>query len=246
MINATIEVRMTSSRLRGKPLMEVSGLPLIEVLIRRLKQSKYIDNIIVATTTNKEDDPIIKFCEANDLLFFRGSENNVLERVRLAANKFNTDTLVQITGDCPLIDFRLVDEAIETFLEKYPSSRVISNTGPEISMPWGFDVQVYKAKELDTIINSNPTNDDFEHVSQRFYSPEYQEEYNLYHIKYQAPINRPELRVTLDYPEDFNLIKSVIEGLGLERIEETTIEEIIFWLDSNPEIRDASVRRHNE
>lgn len=237
---------MTSSRLRGKPLMEVAGLPLLEILIRRLKQSKYIDNIIVATTTNKEDDPIIEFCETNDLLFFRGSENNVLERVWNAAKQFNTDILVQITGDCPLIDFRLVDDAIVTFLDKYPSSRVVSNTGPQISMPWGFDVQVYKAKELEAILNSNPTSEDFEHVSQRFYLPEFQDKYNLHHIKYQAPINRPELRVTLDYPEDFSLIKLVIEGLGLERIEETTIEEIISWLDSNPEIRDASVRRHNE
>lgn len=85
MINATIEVRMTSSRLPGKPLMKAAGLTMLEILIARLSQSKYIQNIIVATTTNKQDDPIFKYCIDNNICFYRGSESNVLERVCHAA-----------------------------------------------------------------------------------------------------------------------------------------------------------------
>ena len=115
MINATIEVRMTSSRLPGKVMMSASGLSMLEILIRRISCSKHIDNIIVATTVNQQDDPIIRYCQANEIKYFRGSEENVLERVYNAGKLFGTDTLVQITGDCPLIDFKLVDEVIEIF-----------------------------------------------------------------------------------------------------------------------------------
>ena len=128
--------------------MLAGGITMLEILIRRLSQSRFIEKIIVATTSNTQDDPIIEFCIANNLPYFRGSEHNVLERVYAAAKQFHTDTLVQITGDCPLIDYRMVDDLIEIFNNNYPTSKVVSNTGPEISMPWGFDVQVYKADEL--------------------------------------------------------------------------------------------------
>lgn len=246
MINATIEVRMTSSRLPGKPLMLAGGITMLEILIRRLSQSKFLDKIIVATTINKQDDPIIEFCIANNLPYFRGSEHNVLERVYSAAKQLETDILVQITGDCPLIDYRMVDNLIEIFTENYPSSRIVSNTGPEISMPWGFDVQVYKADELKKVIDNSPSEEDKEHVSQRFYSEEFKETYNLLHIKYDPPLNRPELRVTLDYLEDYLLIKEIVEDFGIQNLKEFTAEDIIEWLDRHPVQRDRVIAKHNE
>jgi spore coat polysaccharide biosynthesis protein SpsF len=246
MINATVEVRMTSSRLRGKPLMMAQDHSLLELLVMRLSKSKHINNIIIATTTNTEDDPIIALCEQKGWLYYRGSEQNVLERVCGAAEQFNTDTLVQITGDCPLIDYRLVDQAISLFMKTYPQCRLVSNTGPTISMPWGFDVQVYKAKELKKILMDNPTNDDKEHVSQRFYLPEYNDQYNPLLIHYPQPLNRSELRVTLDYPEDFTLIKAIVDSYKYPQVLEIDMYEIISWLDAHPAIRDASIRRHAE
>jgi spore coat polysaccharide biosynthesis protein SpsF len=246
MINATIEVRMTSSRLPGKPLMLAGGITMLGILIRRLSQSKFLDKIIVATTINKQDDPIIEFCIANNLPYYRGSEHNVLERVYSAAKQFETDTLVQITGDCPLIDYRMVDNLIEIFTENYPSSRIVSNTGTEISMPWGFDVQVYKADELKKVIDNSPSEEDKEHVSQRFYSEEFKETYNLLHIKYGPPLNRPELRVTLDYLEDYLLIKEIVEDFGIQNLKEFTAEDIIEWLDRHPVQRDRVIAKHNE
>lgn len=245
MINATVEVRMTSSRLPGKPLMKAGEITMLEILVKRLSQSKYIDNIIIATTINKQDDPIVELCEEKGYLFFRGSENNVLERVYQAAISFNTDTLVQITGDCPLIDYRIVDELIELYLQNNSNSRVVSNTGPEISMPWGFDVQVYKAEELGLILNDSPTNDDKEHVSYRFYQPEFQDVYKTKHVKYIGGRNRPELRVTLDYMEDYLLIKQIVEDFGISEILSYGIEDIIKWLDNHPDIRDVVIKKHN-
>jgi len=246
MINATIEVRMTSSRLPGKPLMLAGGISMLEILIRRLSQSRFLNKIIVATTINKQDDPIIEFCIANNLPYYRGSEHNVLERVYSAAKQFDTDTLVQITGDCPLIDFRMVDNLIEIFNKNYPSSRIVSNTGPEVSMPWGFDVQVYKAEELKMILDDSPSEEDREHVSHRFYNKDFNDTYNPLHIKYGPPLNRPELRVTLDYLEDYLLIKEIVEDFGIQKLEEFTAEDIIEWLDRHPAQRDLVIAKHNE
>lgn len=245
MINATIEVRMTSSRLPGKPLMLAGGISMLEILIRRLSQSKFIQKIIVATTTNKQDDPIIEFCIANSLPYFRGSEHNVLERVYSAAKQFNTDTLVQITGDCPLIDYRIADNLIEIFNDNYPTTRMVTNTGPEISMPWGFDVQVYKVDELKRILEDSPSQEDKEHVSHRFYSPDYKDVYNQIHVKYELPLNRPELRVTLDYQEDYLLIKEIVEDFGIENLNKFTAEDVIEWLDKHPTQRDLVITKHN-
>lgn len=124
--------------------------------------------------------------------------------------------MVQITGDCPLIDYELVDGAIEIFIQNYPSTRFVSNTGPHISMPWGFDVQVYKAEELRKILELSHTQEDKEHVSHRFYQENFQSLYNPKFIKYKGNLNRPELRVTLDYIEDYNLLKEIVEDFGID------------------------------
>ncbi len=245
MINATVEVRMTSSRLPGKPLMKAGGITMLEILVKRLSQSNYIDNIIIATTINKQDDPIVELCQEKGYLYFRGSENNVLERVYQASMSIKTDILVQITGDCPLIDYRIVDELIELYFQNNSNSRVVSNTGPEISMPWGFDVQVYKAEELGLILNDSPTDDDKEHVSFRFYQPKFQDIYKLTHVKYTGARNRPQLRVTLDYMEDYLLIKQIVEDFGVSELLNYTMEDIIKWLDNHPEIRDKVINKHN-
>jgi spore coat polysaccharide biosynthesis protein SpsF len=244
MINATVEVRMTSSRLPGKPLMKAAGKTMLEILITRLSQSKHIQSIIVATTINKQDDPIIDYCIENNICYYRGSENNVLERVYNAAVKYNTDLLVQITGDCPLIDYRLVDGIIDVFLENYPKTRFASNTGPNITMPWGFDVQVYKAEELRMILEDSPSQEDKEHVSNRFYHEEFQSLYNPEFIKYTGVLNRPELRVTLDYIEDYDLIREIVEDFGLENLKQSSMLDIINWLDSHSRIRDLVIEKH--
>lgn len=236
---------MTSSRLPGKPLMSVNGISMLEILVARLSKSKFIENIIVATTTNSEDDAIINLCNKNGYKYFRGSEDNVLERVYSAANEFDTDVLVQITGDCPLIDVELVDQAIDIFLKGYPSTKFVSNTGPNISMPWGFDVQVYKVDELRFILESkNLSEKDKEHVSHRFYQDRYKAVYNPIILQYTHPLNRSELRVTLDYLEDFELIKQIVIDFGLDKIEDIRMFDIIQWLDNNPRIRDKSIQKH--
>lgn len=244
-IVASIEARMTSSRLPGKVLMEAGGKPLLQILIERLKKSRYIQDIVVATTVNTQDEPILELCRRLGVSTFRGSELNVLERVCGAATSISAEVLVEITGDCPLIDIGLVDGVIEAFLQNFPERRYFSNTGAEISMPWGFDAQVFLAEDLCAIYADNPDEHDREHVSYRFYRPESGDRYKPMFIKYSGELNRPELRVTLDYREDYDLIKAVYEALFPANPDFTAID-VIRWLDAHPSIRDAAIRVREE
>ena len=106
-IVATIEARMTSSRLPGKVIMKVKNKTLLEYLIDRLKQIKEIDDIILCTTKNHTDDILVKKAMELNVKYFRGSENNVLSRVVGAVKKFKADAVVQITADCPIIDYKI-------------------------------------------------------------------------------------------------------------------------------------------
>lgn len=244
-IIASIEARMTSSRLPGKVLMEASGKPLLQILIERLKKSRFIHDIVVATTVNVQDDPIIALANKLGVKSFRGSELNVLERVCGAARSVNAEVLVEITGDCPLIDVGLVDGVIEAFLAHYPEHRYFSNTGTEISMPWGLDAQAFLAQDLYDINDDNPDKEDQEHVSYRFYRKESGDKYKPFHIKYTGELNRPELRVTLDYREDYELIKATYEALSPHNPDFTAVD-VIRWLDQNPAVRDAAIRVREE
>ena len=115
---AIIQARTNSSRLPNKVLLNYKNLTPLSILIKRLKKSKYLKKIIIATTKKKNDDKIVKYCKENKILSFRGDENNVLKRYYLAAKKFKIKKIVRITSDCPLIDYRILDQMIKIFKKK--------------------------------------------------------------------------------------------------------------------------------
>lgn len=207
-ICATIEARMTSSRLPGKVLMNFCGKPDLQHIVERLKRSKYLDEIIVATTINKEDDRIVELCEKIGCKYYRGSEEDVLLRVLESAKSVNADIIVEITGDCPVIDWRHVNKLVEMFFsEEYDyASNII-----ERSFPRGFDTQVFPVKVLEEVnqITKNPV--DHEHVSIYIYT--HPEKYRLINWKANKQMNHPEFEITLDTKEDYEFIKQIYERL---------------------------------
>ena len=161
-IVATIEARMTSSRLPGKVMLNVLNKPILSYLVDRLKTISLIDEIVLATTSNKSDDILEEFANKNKINCFRGSENNVLERVINAGLEVNADLIVEVTGDCPILDPLIVDQTIRVFLNN--NVDYVSNNHIR-SYPDGMDVQVFKLQTL--IQSSKLTNDklDQEHVT---------------------------------------------------------------------------------
>ena len=207
-ICATIEARMTSSRLPGKVLMEFCGKSDLEHIIDRLRRSKLVDEVVVATTINLQDDPIIALCEKVGCKYYRGSEDDVLLRVLEAAKSVNAEYIVEITGDCPVIDWRHVDNLIKMFfMGEYDYA---SNT-IERSFPRGFDVQLFPTKVLEevNVTTRNPV--DHEHVSIYIYT--HTEKYRLLNWKAHDKLKHPELEITLDTMEDYELIKNIFENL---------------------------------
>lgn len=231
----SIEVRMTSSRLPGKVLMAAGGKPLLQILLERLQSCKTMDQIVVATTSNETDDPVAKLCSCLNVPCFRGSEENVLSRVCGAAQEHEAEVLVEITGDCPLLDPWLVDHAVNVFLSKQGQHSYVANFPPRGNAPIGQSVQVFHAADLLAILEQDPDQTEREHVSCRFYQPETADRYRPYFINYESPINRPDVWLALDYLEDYELLKVVHESLSPGN-PLYGVREMIACVDAHPEL----------
>lgn len=225
-IVATIEARMTSSRLPGKVMLDVLNKPILTYLVNRLKTISLIDEIVLATTTNKSDDILESFANENQIRCFRGSENNVLERVINAGLYANADLIVEVTGDCPILDPSIVDQTIRVFLNN--NVDYVSNNHIR-SYPDGMDVQVFKLETL--IQSSNLTNDklDQEHVT--LFIRNHPELFSKINLVAPQNLHWPDLGLTLDEESDYILIKTIIENFdGLN----FTCSEVIEFLKLNP------------
>ena len=230
-IVASIEARMSSSRLPGKILREISGKPALLWIVERLKMSLMLNEIWVATTLNSADDLTEEFCFKNNINCFRGSEEDVLQRVVACHTIAGTDIIVQITGDCPLIDFRIVDTCIQTYLDG--DYAVVTNS-VKSSYPSGTDVQVYSYDILKEV--SERVFDRFvrEHVSLFFY-----ENPDLYKVKYlDPPLEHfhPNCRLQLDYEEDLELIQCIYSRLLPKHGPDFGLSEVLNELRGNPDI----------
>jgi len=238
-IVATIEARMTSSRLPGKVLLPAGGKPLLSYLVRRLRLVPSIHEIVLATTTNPTDDVLEDFARHIGIASFRGSEEDVMGRVIGAADSVGADTVVEITGDCPIIDPLLVEQTIRMFLHNpcdFASNSLVR------SYPDGMDTQVLPLEILkhSAALTRDPL--DREHVTLHICNhPELFRQVCLI-----APPNLhwPELGLTLDEQKDYELLKRLIEHFGAER-PDFGCREVIELLRSRPEwvAINQSVRR---
>lgn len=239
-ICATIEARMTSSRLPGKVLMEFCNKPNLVHIIERLKRSKYLDEVIVATTINQQDDPIVELCEKIGCKYYRGSEEDVLLRVLDAAKSISADYIVEITGDCPVIDWRHVDHLIKMFFSgNYDyASNTIKRTFPR-----GFDTQIFPFKVLEEVnkITKNPV--DHEHVSIYIYT--HPERYKLLNWHADKNMNHPEFEITLDTEQDYKIIKQIYEKLYPKNLD-FSAQDVIDLLLKSPEITEKMKYVHRK
>ena len=135
-----IQARMSSTRLPGKILKKIAGIPTIELIVKRLKKSKLANDIIIATSNNSENKPLINYLKKKKIKYFCGSEKDVLSRFYFTAKKYKSKIIVRITGDCPLTDSSIVDEFIDKF--KKHKVQYLSNTNPW-TYPDGYDVEVF-------------------------------------------------------------------------------------------------------
>ena len=233
-IVATIEARMTSSRLPGKPMMEGCGHPMLGHLVDRLKAVESIDIIVLATTTNQTDDAMAQYASSIGIEVFRGDEDDVMGRVVNAGKSVDADVIVEITGDCPIIDPEIIEQAIRSYREntyEYVGNQHIR------SYPDGMDVQVFA---LETLVKSEAmTNEplDREHVTLHIRNnPQI-----FSHLNLVAPPEQhwPDLGLTLDEQSDFDLLKLIIENF-YEKNPLFSCLDVVRFLRANPKLREIN------
>ncbi len=230
-IIATIECRMTSTRLPGKVLMPaVAGMSFLELIVSRIKKVEELDAIVIATTTNSTDDEIEKLAKKMNVSCFRGSEDDVLQRVLGAAHYVNADIIVELHGDCPFVDPQLISQMINFYL-KNPCDYA-KNFEPD-TYPDGLDVQVFSTALLETADKLGKSDDDREHVS--WYFRNRPEEYK--HLTLNAPksLMYTDLKLTLDTKEDLHFIESILPDIYALN-ENFTIYDVINYMRNKNEI----------
>ena len=230
MIVAIIQARMGSSRLPGKIMLTASKKPLLEHLIDRIRDSKTIDKIVIATSTNKEDDTIEEFCKEKNIFYYRGSENDVLSRYKMTAEEFSADTIVRITSDTPLLHFSIVDKVVQVYIDN--NYDYVSNSTPlPRTYPDGMNVEVFSKKILDEMYNNAKKPSEREHVT--LFVVLQSKKYKIFRVDYKKDISK--YRFNLDYELDYKLIKEIFNNL-YKKGEIFTMEEIIKFLENNPDI----------
>lgn len=236
------QARMTSTRLPGKVLKTVLGKPLLTYFIERLRRVSLADQIVIATTINATDEPIVDLCRQLSVGFTRGPEEDVLARYYDAAVVTGADIVVRVTSDCPLIEPSVVDQVIDHFQRHSPGFDYVSNslTG---RFPRGLDVEVFSFAALRDAFLEASKQPEREHVTPFFYT--HPERFRLGEI--HAPSDLSQHRWTVDTPEDFELIKRIIEtlyplkpGFNLADILETLAEHP-DWPLINASIRQKSL-----
>jgi len=224
-----IQARMGSTRLPGKHLKEVLGKPLIAYLLERLRRVHNADAIVLATTVNPLDDQLVAFSKKHHLPFFRGSEDDVLDRFYQCAKEFKADIIVRITADCPLIDPAVIDEVIECFLTNRANLDYVSNTEKR-TFPRGMDVEVFSFNSLKKVHAEAKMPEEKEHVTPYYYR--HPELFRIGSIMRSKDESR--YRWTVDTNADFKLVKTVLENIYPKK-PGFTLNDLLNLFDEHPE-----------
>lgn len=238
----TIEARFDSTRLPGKVIYPLSAKKtLLDILIHRIKKSKNINKIILATSKNNNNNEIVKVAKKNKIFFYRGSEKNVLERLVKATRQFKEEYIIQLTADNPLIDFRIIDYVASFFKKNYKNYDFVTNNNlfnkKKLFVPNGMIVSIFKKDKLAEALSyqkKHKKKDLAEHPTLYFYRDGIKK---INSINLQMPRKwtiLPKARLTVDTHEDFFLISKIYHQL--KNIKNFSLVQILKYLMNNREL----------
>ena len=229
MILAIIQARWSSQRLPGKVLMPILGIPMLQLQVERVLRSSRIDKLIIATSSHPSDDKLENLCRRLNIFCFRGSLDDVLDRFYNAANIFQPDHVVRLTGDCPLIDPELIDATVDFYFNgDYDyASNVLEPTFPD-----GLDVEIFRFSVLKTIWEKTSNPVQREHVTLSIYkNPQ------VFRIgSYKNSQDISDLRWTVDEPEDLQFVTNVFSHIYPE-IPDFRMRDVLNLLQKYPELK---------
>jgi spore coat polysaccharide biosynthesis protein SpsF len=207
---AIIQARMTSTRLPGKVLANLAGVPLLSYMVARLRRAVLIDRLVVATTRNAADDPVADLCRHEEIDVFRGDEHDVLDRFNNCALEFGGDIIVRLTADCPMIDAALVDEIVKAFgrADVDYLSNSVTRTYPD-----GLDVEVFSHAALERAALEATAADDREHVTSYIHGFAEDGAHGFRARQYTFAGDFGHLRWTVDTQEDLDRVRALTQRL---------------------------------
>lgn len=229
-IVANITARMTSERLPGKVLMPCAGRRMLELLVERVRRSRLINHIVISTTVNATDDVLIQCAQDLGVGHYRGSESDVVGRVTGAMTAANADLVVQLTGDCPLLDWEVIDQLIRLYQAN--NFDYVSNTMVR-SYPRGLDCQVVSLATLQESLRIAKDAAQHEHVCLSIY--ENPSRFRLFNLLAPPELCHPGQRWTLDTAADYAFLTVVFERLYPDDPAFTSAD-VIRLLREHPEI----------
>ncbi len=228
MITAIIQARVSSTRLPGKVLADIVGKPLLSHVIERVKASRILEEIVVATTAKEVDKAILKIATESGVHSFAGDEDDVLDRYYQAARKFDVDIIVRITADCPLLDPNVVDKVVRHYLEggcDYVST-TLKRTYPD-----GLDVEVFSSQALKKAWKEARWASEREHVTPYIWKNP--DKFRLASV--ESKVNLSHLRWTVDIERDLRFVREVY-GQLYKRGKIFYMEDILQLLERQPEL----------
>ncbi|OOM77942.1 3-deoxy-manno-octulosonate cytidylyltransferase [Clostridium puniceum] len=211
-----VQARMGSERLSGKVMKKINGEPMISYTLKSLEKSKYIDEIVLATSTLEINDPLVKYVESINFNVFRGDEDNVLQRYKLSSDKYNGDVIIRVTGDCPLINPIIVDNVITKYLI-YDYDYVRLDVPDTFQR--GYDVEVFSKEALDKVYNKVCSKENIEkqeyqpfreHVTYYIYN--HQDEFKVGYVKGEDNyFENRDINISVDTEEDFKRVEELLK-----------------------------------
>jgi len=233
-IDIFILARLDSKRLPKKQLKKIENEPILKILVNRLKKSKKIRNVVVCTTNKKSDEPLVNFLKKEKILFFRGSEKDILKRMLRAAERFSTDIIIDVEGDKIYTDTNLVDLIAKQFTntknEFIIGSRNKNEFDPTDHFIHGVFPAAFQTRILKKVCDNKKTNNTETGYKELFFNEGIcKKKFVTLPTKIKIP---DEIRLTLDYPEDLKLAKKIFAKLG----KNFHYVDIIKLYKKNPEI----------
>jgi spore coat polysaccharide biosynthesis protein SpsF len=235
-IGIIIQARMGSTRLPGKIMLDLGGKPVLLHVVERCRKAN-VDEVIVATTTDKKDDAIVDFCKENNVKYFRGSEDDVLDRYYQCAKKFELTHIIRVTSDCPVIDFNIINELIKKYIEG--DYDYASNIAENRTFPRGYDVEVFKFDILKNTKDNAKLKSEKEHVTK--YIINNLKKFEVYQLDNNTDYSY--IRLTLDEKEDYLLIKKVFEKLYKQN-NYFNLQDVLELIKNNPTL--IKINQHIE
>jgi spore coat polysaccharide biosynthesis protein SpsF len=228
---AVVQVRLGSSRLPGKALAEVAGRPMLAHVVARARAIPGLDEIVIATTDQPRDEPVVRFAVAAGLPWVRGSEDDVLDRFQAAVRAHPADAIVRITPDCPLLDPAVSARVVAEFVAHGGRVGYVSNVHPP-TYPDGLDTEVFSREALEAAWREARHPADREHVTP--YIWDRPERFGLVNVRHAEDLSA--LRWTVDTAGDLEFVRAVYAALNPDGTRPFGMAEVLALLRAHPEL----------